>query len=93
MKSRGKNILGGEIAERKIPSVKMFKSNTNGHNHPSISFIREQDTNGETNENNKWQSAQEPRTPQNSPTDCDWLQLHQYWTKLPVYICIYIHIL
>ena len=41
-----------EIAERKIPSasVKMlFKTNTNGDKHPSISlFIIKQDTIGET---------------------------------------------
>ena len=54
-----------EIAECKIPSVKMlFKTNTNGYKHPSISrFIIEQDTIGETKEN-KWHSTQEPRTPQ-----------------------------
>ena len=54
-----------EIAECKIPNVKMsFKTNTDGHKHPSISiFITEQDTIGETNENNKWHSTQEPRTP------------------------------
>ena len=79
-----------EIEERKIPSVEMlFKTNTNGHKHPSISlFILEQDTNGETKENNKWHSTQEPHTPQNSPIDCDGVQLHQYRTTLPVYVYI-----
>ena len=83
-----------EIAKRKMPSVKMlFKTNTNGHRHPSISLIIiEQDTIGETKENNKWHSSQEPRTPQNSPIDCDWVQLHQYWTALHVYTYIYIYI-
>ena len=34
-----------------MPSVKMFKTNTNGHKHPSIDlFIIEQDTIGETNQ-------------------------------------------
>ena len=61
-----KHLGKWEIAERKIPSVKMlFKTNTNGHRHPSISLIIiEQDTIGETKENNKWHSTQEPRTPQ-----------------------------
>ena len=59
-----------EIAERKISSVKMlFKTNTNGHKHPSISsVIIEQDTIGETKEN-KGHSTQEPRTP-------------KYWTPI-----------
>ena len=61
------------IAERKIPSVKMlFKTNTNGHKHPSISlFIIERGTIGETKENNKCHPTQKPRTPQNSPMDCE----------------------
>ena len=42
----------------------LFKTNSNGHTHPSISlFILEQDTIGETKENNKWRSTQKPRTP------------------------------
>ena len=37
-----------EIAERKVPSVKMLKTNTNNHKHPDISlFIIEQDKIGE----------------------------------------------
>ena len=54
-----------EIAERKVPDVKMlFKTNTNGHKHPIISLIiRVQDTIGETIENNKWHSTEEPRNP------------------------------
>ena len=71
-----KNVQGqkhpgrSEIEERKIPSVKMlFKTNTNGHKHPSISLIIiEQDTIGETKEHNKWHSTREPRTPQNQVT-------------------------
>ena len=76
-----------EIAERKIPSVKMLlKRNTNGHKHPSISlFIIRQDTIGQ-NKENKWHSRQGTRTPQKRPTDCDGVQLHQYWTTLPVYV-------
>ena len=56
----------------------LFKTNTNGHKHPNSSLsIIEQDTIGETNENNKWHSTQEPRTPKNSPIDngvhrCQW---------------------
>ena len=43
----------------------LFKTNTNGHKHPSISlFIIEQDTIDETKEKNKWHSTHEPR---NSP--------------------------
>ena len=64
-KVQGQKHLGmWSIAERKIPSVKMlFKTNANGHKHPGISFIIiEQDTIGETKENNKWHSTQEPRT-------------------------------
>ena len=42
----------------------LFKTNTNGHKHPSISLIIiEQDTIGEIKENNKWRFTQEPRTP------------------------------
>ena len=80
-----------DIAERKIPSVKMlFKTNTNGHKHPSISLlIIEQDTIGKTKENNKWHSTQEPRTPKNRPPlACDGVQLHQYWTTPPAYVYI-----
>ena len=79
-----------EIAERKIPSVKLlFKTNSKGHKHPSTSlFIIEQNTIGETTETNKCHSTQEPQTPQNSPVDCDGLRLHQYWTTLPVYVYI-----
>ena len=78
-----------EITERKIPSVGMlFKTNTNGHKHPSISlFIIEQDTIAETKEN-KCHSTQVPHIPQNSPICCDGVQLHQYWTTLPVYVYI-----
>ena len=41
----------------------LFKTNTKGHKHPNIRlFITEQYTIDETKEN-KWRSAQEPRTP------------------------------
>ena len=48
----------------KTPSVKMlFKTNTDGPKHPSISLIIiEQDTIGEAKENDKWYSTWEPRT-------------------------------
>ena len=77
-----------EIAEHKIPSVKMlFKTNTSGHKHPSISlFVIEQDTIGEAKENNKWHSTQELHTPKNSHIDCDGVQLQQYRMTLPVYV-------
>ena len=54
-----------EIAERKMPSVKiLFKTNTNGHKHPTISLIIiEQDTIGETKEKTKWHSTQKSHTP------------------------------
>ena len=46
-----KHLGRWENAEYKMPSVKMFKTNTNGHKHPSISlFIIEQDTVGEPNQ-------------------------------------------
>ena len=67
-----------EIAERKLPSIKMsFKTTTNDHNPSIILFIIEQDTIGETKENNMWHSTRKLRTPQkNSPIDCDGMQLH-----------------
>ena len=58
----------------------LFKTNTKTNKaieHPGIRlFIIEQDTIGETRENNKWHLTQEQRTPQNSPTNCDGVQLH-----------------
>ena len=82
-----------EIVERKIPSVTMlFKTNTNGHKHQSISLlVIEQDTIVETNENNKWHSTQEPRTPIRSYRLWWGVQLQQYLTTLPVHIYIYIY--
>ena len=68
-----------------------FKTDINVHNHPSISlFIIEQNTIGETKENNKWHSTQEPRTPKNISRDCDGEQLHKYWywTTIPVYVYV-----
>ena len=65
----------------------VFKTCTNGHKHPSLSLIIiEQGTIVETKENNKWHSAQKPCTLQNSRIDCDEVQLHHYWTPLPVYV-------
>ena len=70
-----------EIAECKIPSVKMlFKMNTNGHKHPSISLIIiEQDTVGEH------RNCLPPKT---SPIDCDGVQPYQFWNDTPC-VCIY----
>ena len=73
-KAQGQKHTGRwEIAEHKIPIVKMlFKTNTNGHKHPSISLIIiEQDKFGETKEN-KWHSTQEARTPQNQSYRLWW---------------------
>ena len=90
-RSRDKNILGGEIAERKIPIDKMlFETNTNGHNHPCISLIIiEQDTIDETKENNKWLSTQEPRTPQNQSYRPWWGAASSILNDTP---CVYIYI-
>ena len=65
-----------EIAAPKIPGVKMFKTNTNGHKHPRIwLIIKERDTIDDRD-----------RTSKTSPIYCDWVQLHQYWTIRPVYV-------
>ena len=67
----------------------LFKTNTNGHRHPSIClFIIEQDTIGETKENNTWLSTQYRAPPKNSPINYDGVQLLQYWTTLPVYVYV-----
>ena len=75
-----------EIAE---PCVKMlFKTNTNGHRHPSISlFISHRAW------HNWWNQRKQvafntgiAHSPKNSPIDCDAVQLRQYWTTLPVYV-------
>ena len=74
-KVRGQEHPGWlKIAERKIPSVKiLFKTNTNGHKHTSIGFINiEQDTIGETKENNEWHSTQERRTPKSQSYGLWW---------------------
>ena len=75
-----------EITERKLPNVKMLlKTNTNGHKNPSINL----DTIGETKENNKLPHQHRNRPfKKNNPTDCDGVQLHQYWIALPVYVYI-----
>ena len=39
-------------------------------------------------ENIKWHSTKEPRIPKTNLIDCDGVQLHQYWTTLPVYVYI-----
>ena len=79
-----------EIEERKTPSVKMlFKTNTNGHKHPSISLIIiEQNTIGETKENNKWHSTQEPRTPNNQSYWLWWGAASPILDDTPC-VCIY----
>ena len=70
----------------------LFKTNTNGHQHHSISlFIIEQDTLGETKENNKWHSAQEPRIPlKHIPISCDGCS---FTNTDRHYLCVYIYAL
>ena len=66
-KIQGQKHPGGErLLNANCQIIKMlFKINTNDHEHPSISlFIIEQVTVGETKENNKWHSTQEPHTPE-----------------------------
>ena len=66
----------------------LFKTNTNGHKHPSISlFIIEQDTIllGKPNKTTSGIQHMNCELPKNSLIDCDGVQLHQYWTTLPVY--------
>ena len=78
-----------EMAERQIPNVKIYKTNTKGHKHARIRlFIIEQDTVVKPKKNKKWHSTQEPGTHHNSPIDCDGVQLHEYWTTLLVYVYI-----
>ena len=80
-----------EIAERKIPSVKMlFKTNTNGHKQPSIClFIIEQSTIGEIKENNKWHSTHEPCTPPKPSNRLWWGAASSILNDTPC-VCIYI---
>ena len=79
-----------EIAEYKIPSVKMLlDTNTNGHKHLSIClFIIEPDTLVKPKKTTSGIQRRNRALPQNSPIDCDGMQLHQYWTTLPVYVYI-----
>ena len=68
----------------------LFETNTNGHNHPSISLIIiEQDTIDETKENNKWLSTQEPRTPKNQSYRLWWAAASPILNDTP---CVYIYI-
>ena len=67
----------------------LFQTKTNGQKLHNISFIIiEQDPIGETKENNKWHSTQQPLTAKNSPIDCDGVPLPQCWTTFPVYVYI-----
>ena len=79
-----------DIAERQIPGVKMlFETNTKGHNPPSVRlFITEQDTIGKLKKTENGIQHRNRTLPQNSPIDCDWVQLHQYWTTCLVYVYI-----
>ena len=68
-----------EIAERKL----LLKTNINGHEIPSISLII-----GETRENNKWHSTQEPRTPQKQSYRLWWGAASPILNITPC-VCIY----
>ena len=70
--------------------VKMlFETNSSGHKHPSISlFITEQDTIGETKENNKLHSTHSQNTVLQTMMGCSF-----YSTTLPVYVPIKILVL
>ena len=62
----------------------LFKTNTNGHSDLRISlFIIEQDRISEIKENNKWHSAQEPRT----VTGCSFTNTERHS------LCMYIYVL
>ena len=79
-----------KIAERNTLSVNMlFKTNTNGHKHPSISLIIiEQDTIGETKKIKKWHSTQEPRIPHNQSCRL-WRDAASPILSDTPYVCIY----
>ena len=93
-----KKVQGGErLQNTKYLVSKCCLKNTNGHKHPSISlFIIEQDTIGEIKESDI--QHRNRAFPQNSPIDCspidcDGVQLHQYYSTLPVYVYIHIYII
>ena len=96
-RSRGKNILGGgggggggRLQNAKYLVSKSFKQILKVPKHPSIRlFIIEQDPIGKPK---KTENGIQPRNrtlSQNSPIDCDGVQLYQYWTTLRVnvYLC------
>ena len=67
----------------------LFKTNTNGHKHPSISLvIIEQDAIVETEENNKWHSTEEPHTPQKQSYRLWWGAASPILNDTPC-VCIY----
>ena len=87
-----------EIAEHEVPSVKMlFKTNTDGHKHPSISlFIIELDTIGETKENKKWHpfdtgTAQSPQTVIQTVMGCSFTTTERHSLYMYIYIYVYIY--
>ena len=71
------------IVEHQIPSIKMFKTNTKSHKHPSIRFLSKSKT--QLVNQRKQKVAFSPGTV-HSPIERDGVQLRQYWMTLPLYI-------
>ena len=71
------------IVERQIPSIKMFKTNTKSHKHPSIRFLSKSKT--QLVNQRKQKVAFSPGTA-HSPIERDGVQLRQYWMT---FHCIY----
>ena len=75
-----------EIVECKKPNVKMlFKINTNGHKHQSISlFIIEQDAIGETKENNA-EIAHSQKTVLQTVMGCSFTNTERHSLRMYIY--------
>ena len=71
------------IVEHQVPSIKMFKTNTKSHKHPSIRFLSKSKT--QLVNQRKQKVAFSPGTA-HSPIERDGVQLRQYWMTLPLYI-------
>ena len=69
------------IVEHQIPSIKMFKTNTKSHKHPSIRFLSKSKT--QLVNQRKQKVAFSPGTA-HSPIERDGVQLRQYWMTLPL---------
>ena len=75
------------IVEHQIPSIKMFKTNTKSHKHPSIRFLSKSKT--QLVNQRKQKVAFSPGTA-HSHIERDGVQLRQYWMTLPLYIWYFI---